>query len=106
MDFEALGIDRSVVAAMYAEWCAGAPKSALERRYLGKAESHGKLFSALVREVLGVETERPSRLRAENARLRAEVARLEAEVAQLRAALARLQGAVGPGGTPRTGRER
>lgn len=72
------GIDRNMVQRMYDEWCKGATKSDLERRYLDKPESHGKMFSSLVRQHLGIETERRSsqserirELEAENARLRA-----------------------------------
>ncbi|GIU86703.1 MAG: hypothetical protein KatS3mg009_1218 [Acidimicrobiia bacterium] len=71
------GIDLQTLRHMYDEWCAGAKKSELERRYLRKPESHGKLFSSLVRRHLGIETERHrsetgeiTRLRAENERLR------------------------------------
>ena len=78
-DLDALGTDRAAVQRMYDEWRAGASKSALERRYFDKGESHGKLFTALVKQELGVDTERSSwlgeeihRLREENARLRAE----------------------------------
>jgi hypothetical protein len=102
VDLDALGIDRATVERMYDEWRAGASKSALERRWLGKGESHGKLFSALVREVLGIETERPSRLSEEVARLRAENARLRAENAELRDRLAMAERAGGPIADDRT----
>lgn len=72
------GIDLATLRRMYAEWEAGAKKSALERQYLNKPESHGKLFTSLVREHLKIDTEKRStltqRLRdaeRENARLRA-----------------------------------
>lgn len=56
---------------MYSEWKSGThSKSAIERRYLGKATHHGKLFTKLVREYLGVETETASSLRMEVERLR------------------------------------
>ena len=71
------GIDLPTLRRMYGDWQAGTPKSALERRYLRKGESHGKLFSSLVRQHLGIETEKRShqseeldRLRADNDRLR------------------------------------
>lgn len=63
---------------MYEEWFAGVKKSVLERRYLNKPESHGKLFTSLVYRHLGIDTEQRSslsqRLRhseEENRRLRA-----------------------------------
>lgn len=70
------GIDLPTLRRMYDEWCAGAKKSELERRYLHKPESHGKLFSTLVRRHLGIETERHSSATGEVARLRAENERL------------------------------
>ena len=54
------GIDHATLQRMYDEWRNGAKKSALERQYLGEPESHGKLFTSLVREHLGIETERHS----------------------------------------------
>jgi len=63
---------------MYELWCAGATKSDLERRFLNKPESHGKLFSSLVREHLGIETEKRSALTTERDELRREVTRLSA----------------------------
>jgi hypothetical protein len=57
---------------MYDEWAGGASKSALERKHLGKGESHGKLFTALVKQELGIDTEQASRQRQENQRLREE----------------------------------
>lgn len=83
-DLDALGIDRNTVERMYADWQAGAAKSALERRYLGKGESHGKLFTALVKQELGIDTERASHLREEIQRLREENTRLRAENERLR----------------------
>jgi hypothetical protein len=73
---EDLGIDLDTLRRMYDEWRAGAKKSDLERRYLNKPESHGKLFSSLVREHLGIETEKRSSLAAEKDALAHEVARL------------------------------
>lgn len=74
---EELGIDKATVQEMYDKWTAGAKKSQLERKYLSKPESHGKLFTYLVREHLGIETERSSdqtqrlhRLEAENRALK------------------------------------
>jgi hypothetical protein len=72
------GITREVLEEMYDRWCQGAKKSDLERRYLDKPESHGKLFSRLVREHLGIETERKSHLTTERDELAREVARLNA----------------------------
>lgn len=83
-DLGALGIDRDLVQRMYAEWQAGASKSGLERRYLDKGENHGKLFTALVKQELGIDTERASRLREELQRLREENTRLRAENETLR----------------------
>ena len=76
------GITLEVLQAMYDLWCQGAKKSDLERRYLDKPESHGKLFSSLVREHLGIETERKSHLTAERDELVREVARLKALLRQ------------------------
>lgn len=70
------GIDIATLRAMYDEWRAGAKKSHLERKYLDKPESHGKLFSSLVREHLGIETEQRSHLTDERDQLAAEVQRL------------------------------
>lgn len=83
-DLDALGVDRTVVERMYEEWQAGASKNALERRYFDKGESHGKLFTALVKQELGVDTERASRLGEEIHRLREENARVRAENEELR----------------------
>jgi hypothetical protein len=65
------GLTLDDLRRMYDEWVKGASKSDLERRYLGKNESHGKLFTGLVRRFLGHETERRHPLVAENVRLRA-----------------------------------
>ena len=70
------GVDLDTLRTMYDEWLAGAKKSHLERRYLDKPESHGKLFSSLVREHLGIETEQRSHLTDERDQLAAEVHRL------------------------------
>lgn len=83
-DLDALGIDRHLVERIYAEWQAGASKSALERRYFDKGESHGKLFTALVKQELGIDTERASRQREELQSLREENARLRVENETLR----------------------
>lgn len=71
-------IDIERLRSMYDEWLAGSNKSDLERRYLSKPGSHGKLFSSLVREHLGIETERRSQLADERDQLRLEVQRLRA----------------------------
>lgn len=76
-DLGAYGIDTATLRRMYDLWCDGAKKSDLERRFLGKPESHGKLFTTLVREHLGIETERRSGLAAERDALSREVARLK-----------------------------
>lgn len=71
VDLADYGIDRATLEAMYAEWREGRrSKSAIERRYLGKATHHGKLFTKLVRDFLGEETQRPHPLHAEVQRLR------------------------------------
>jgi hypothetical protein len=70
------GITKDVLQQMYDEWVGGAKKSDLERRYLQKPESHGKLFSTLVRQHLGIETERRSHMTDERNELRGEVRRL------------------------------
>ena len=69
---------------MYAEWKEGAPKSDLERRYLSKSGSHGKLFSSLVRRYLGIETERSHPLVKENRVLTQRIKELEQENQSLR----------------------
>jgi len=68
---EDYGIDLETLKQMYAEFQAGANKSDLERRYLDRPQSHGKVFSTLVRRYLHVETEKRSSLSKENARLKA-----------------------------------
>lgn len=75
-DLSDYGISIATLREMYDQWQAGAKKSELERRYLGKPESHGKLFTTLVREHLGFETERKSGLAEERDGLRREVQRL------------------------------
>lgn len=77
-DLNDYGIDIATLRQMYDLWCDGAKKSDLERRFLNKPESHGKLFTGLVREHLGIETERKSHLTAERDDLAREVARLKA----------------------------
>ena len=81
-DLADYGIDLPTLQRMYDLWRQGAKKSHLERRFLNKPESHGKLFTNLVREHLGVETERQSSLTAERDALAAEVARLIAVLHQ------------------------
>ena len=77
-DLADYGIDLATLRTMYDAWCAGAKKSDLERRYLDKPESHGKLFTRLVRDYLFIETERHSSLTSERDELAAEVRRLTA----------------------------
>jgi hypothetical protein len=77
-DLGSVGIDLTTLRLMYDEWCQGAKKSGLERRYLHKPESHGKLFTALVREHLGIDTERRSTLATQRDELQREVRRLRA----------------------------
>ena len=67
---EEYGIDKATLREMYERWKDGASKSSLEITYLGKVESHGKLFTSLVRTHLGIETERRSKTVIENERLR------------------------------------
>lgn len=83
MDLEEYGIDKETLQRMYSDWRAGASKSELERKYLGKGESHGKVFSSLVRRYLGIETERTHPLVKENERLTVEIERLKRENDQL-----------------------
>jgi len=64
------GIGIESLREMYEKWQQGETKSALEIEYLGKVESHGKLFSSLVRRHLGIETEKRSPSALEIARLR------------------------------------
>jgi len=44
MELEDYGIDLVALREMYARWQQGATKSGLEIEYLGKVESHGKLY--------------------------------------------------------------
>lgn len=76
-ELETYGIDRATLREMYELWQGGVNKSELERRYLNKPQSHGKLFTALVREHLGIETEQKSALKGERDALADEVARLK-----------------------------
>lgn len=76
------GITEEVLQRMYDEWRKGAKKSDLERRYLNKPESHGKVFTSLVRRHLGIETERKSALTEERDELAREVDRLKALLRQ------------------------
>ena len=69
-------VGRTTVEAMYAEYLAGAKKSALERKYLGTGDAHGKRFTKLVLDHLGVDTERTSHQTVRIAELEAEVSRL------------------------------
>lgn len=85
MDLDELGIDLAVVRRMYNEWSEGkASKSELERRYLNNGHSHGKLFSALVKRHLGVDTEQTHPLVKENRRLNMRVKELQEENERLR----------------------
>ncbi len=70
MELEDYGIDLEALREMHTRWQQGATKSALEIEYLGKVESHGKLFSSLVRRYLGIETEKRSPSALEIDRLR------------------------------------
>lgn len=84
MELSDYGIDLVILQRMYDEWKGGAPKSELERRYLGKSESHGKLVTALVRRHLGIETEKSHPMVKENRRLTVRIQELEDENRQLR----------------------
>ncbi len=75
-DLETYGIDLPTLKTMYQLYCDGAKKSDLERRFLDKPESHGKLFTRLVRDHLGIETERRSSTSERVSELEREVARL------------------------------
>lgn len=75
-DIEGYDIDLVTLQTMYEQYLRGASKSSLEREYLDKPESHGKVFSSLVRKYLGVETEKRSALANENERLRRLLRRL------------------------------
>jgi len=75
-ELEDFGIDLTTLQQMYEQWCEGMNKSELERIYLNRPQSHGKLFTALVRTHLGHETERKSKLAIERDALEDEVERL------------------------------
>ncbi len=81
-DLADYGIDLETLKKMYAEWRAGATKSHLERKYLNKPESHGKMFTSLVRTYLGVETEKRSKWQTERDELLNEIERLRALLRQ------------------------
>jgi len=76
VDLDELGIDLTTLQRMYELWQGGAKKSDLERQFLNKPESHGKLFTKLVRQHLGIETEQKSSLKRERDALEQEVIRL------------------------------
>ncbi len=78
------GIDRATLERMYEEWLAGATKSGLERRYLNKPESHGKLFTSLVRRHLGFETEKKSKSSVNIIELQERIKSLQEENRRLR----------------------
>jgi hypothetical protein len=71
VDLDRYGIDEPTLKKMLTEWRTGLSKTAIERRYLGKATHHGKLFTKLVRDHLGVETSVRHPLAIEVDRLRA-----------------------------------
>jgi len=71
-----LGIDIETLRELYDLWCNGATKSSLERDYLRAPQSHGKLFSRLIREHLDIETEKRSSQSDRIAELEREVERL------------------------------
>jgi hypothetical protein len=56
---------------MYHAWVSGTTKSEIELRFLGTTRAHGKRFSTIVRNNLGIETEKTHPLTVENNRLRA-----------------------------------
>ena len=60
MPKEAAVDDAALAQEMHDRWQAGEKKSALEREYWDKGNSHGQAFSAFVREHLGLETVRQS----------------------------------------------
>ncbi len=63
---------------MYEEWVGRrTSKSAIERRYLGTGRQHGKLFTRLVRDYLGEDTERPHPLKSRVHELELENERLK-----------------------------
>lgn len=84
MELEEYGIDKATLQRMYDEWRSGTPKSELERRYLGKGESHGKTFTALVRRHLNIETEKTHPLVKENQKLTVRLKELEVENKELK----------------------
>jgi hypothetical protein len=67
-----LGTHQEVELArdMYRQWLDGVPKSVIEQRFLGTGRAHGKRFSTIVRNQLGIDTEKQHPLVAENERLR------------------------------------
>ena len=66
------------IELMYREWLGGrGSKSKLERRFLGVATHHGKLFTRLVVKYLGIQTARPHQMRELVAAQRHEIDRLQ-----------------------------
>lgn len=79
------GIDLGILKEMYREWSEmRVPKSVVEQRYLGTRRHHGKLFSKLVWQHLGIRTELPHPLALRAAALADRVAALESEASLLR----------------------
>jgi hypothetical protein len=84
MGLERYGIDEAILREMYQTWLDGdLSKSALEQRYLGTSSHHGKLFTRLVRQHLGIETGKQHAMSRRNELLMREVGRLRRLVEQL-----------------------
>ena len=84
-DLSDYGIDNATLRRMHGEWIAGATKSELERNYLDAPQAHGKLFSSLVREHLGIETERRSNQSNRVAELEQRISELDEQISTLEA---------------------
>lgn len=79
MELEDYGIDRETLERMYSEWREKkVPKTVVEQRYLGTRRHHGKLFSKLVEQHLGISTEQEHPMHARIRELESEVDRLRA----------------------------
>lgn len=64
---------------MYDRWLKGESKNKIEREMLDDPKSHGKAFSRIVREELGIETEDEHPMIVENKRLKLRIKELEAK---------------------------
>ena len=62
---------------------AGVPKSTIEAEYLGTVRAHGKVFTAFIRQTLGIETEKRHPMSIKNEELTSENRRLQGMLTDL-----------------------